>query len=176
MKRSEMILLSLFVLTAAVALTYKLWQLFSQRLEDLVAREHSVEMRQAETDVYLERRDLWLARMKWLKTTQPAMGPADQVDNELVNLARAPSVAGVTTEKLKLVDPVENASYKQAGIEFIAKGKLKDIFSWLHSLQKPEEFRAIRRLKVNPDPAAPDKVVCEVQLLRWYAAKSAAGS
>lgn len=171
MKRSEMILLTVFVAVAALALTYKLWDVFSLRLEDLAGREHATEMRQAETEVYLERRDLWLARLEWLKKHQPAMGPADQVDNELVNLARSPAGGQVTTEKLELLDPVETSSYRQAGIEFTARGKLKDIFSWLHGLQKPEDFRAIRRLKVVPDQTAPDKVVCEVELLRWYAPK-----
>lgn len=164
-----MILMAALVLLAAAALTFRLWQEFSRRMEDLVTREHALEMRQAETEVYLERRDLWLARLEWLKTNQPVIGPADQVDNELVNLARSPTGGQVTTEKLELMDPVETEAYKQAGIEFTAKGKLKDIFAWLHSLQKPEEFRAIRRLKVTPDQTAPDKVVCEVELLRWYA-------
>lgn len=170
MKRSELILLAAFVLIAAAALTFKLWRTFAQRLEDLVAREHAVEMKQAETEVYLEQRELWRARLDWLKSHQPPMGPADQVDNELVNLARSPS-GQVTTEKLELMDPVETKSYRQVGIEFTAKGKLKDVFAWLHGLQKPEDFRAVRRLKVNPDQASPDKVVCEVELLRWYAPK-----
>lgn len=169
MKRSEMVLLSVFALVAAGALTYKLWQVFSQRLDDLQQREHAVEMQQAEAEIYLERRDLWLARLEWLKKTQPGMGPADQVDNELVNLARNPGTGEVVTEKLELKEPVETASYKQAGIQFTAKGKLKDIFTWLHGLQKPEEFRAVRQIKVVPDQTAPDKVICEVELLRWYA-------
>ena len=166
-----MLLLSLFALLAAGFVTWKLWDVFGRRLTELKDRDLIATVRQEEMELYLKRRDLWLARSNWLKTTQPPIGSPDQVDNELVNLAGSPTVADVTTEKRKLMEPVETEFYKQVGITFTAKGKLKDIFTWLHGLQKPEEFRAIRSLKVNPDQASPDKVVCEVQLLRWYAPK-----
>jgi len=169
MKRREQILLLLFLSLGGFVLTYQLWQVFSSRLQALQEREHALELRKVETEIYLERRDFWLARLEWLEETQPQIPRADQVDNQLVNLAQASKLPAVSTENLKLLDPVETPFYRQAGIAFTARGRLPDLFAWLHGLQKPDQFYAIRRLKVVPDKSEPDKVVCDVELLRWYA-------
>ncbi len=169
MKKSEQILLGLFLTLAIGASAFYLWKGFSGKLADLKDREHALALREAEIEVYLEEKDFWMARADWLNRTQPKPGSPDQVDNELVNLVRSPNLPGIRTENPKLLEPVTTGAYAQAGIEFTARGKLNDLFRWLHTIQKPSEFRAIRRLRVVPDKEEPELVVCDVELLRWYA-------
>ncbi|MEM0969745.1 MAG: hypothetical protein AAGJ31_10370, partial [Verrucomicrobiota bacterium] len=88
MKRSERILLILFLTTAISLGSLALGKQFVRQLTDLREREHASNLRRAESEVYLERKDFWLTRAKWLADRRPEIGSPDQVDNELVNLAR----------------------------------------------------------------------------------------
>ena len=45
-----------------------------------------------------------MARAEWLQQNQPALPTADQVDNDLVNLAQAANAPSITTEDLKLLE------------------------------------------------------------------------
>jgi len=81
----------------------------------------------------------------------------------------AENVTGVSTSDHVLMEGRGESHYVQAGVEFTVKGAPPDVFGWLHSLDRPEDFRVLRNLRIRPDSDAPGQVVCQLELLRWYA-------
>ncbi|MCB1206852.1 MAG: hypothetical protein KDN18_21530, partial [Verrucomicrobiae bacterium] len=59
--------------------------------------------------------------------------------------------------------------YVQASVALSASGDLKSVFRWLYDLNRPEQFRVIRNLKVQPDKETPENIIATFELLGWYA-------
>ena len=93
----------------------------------------------------------------------------EQIEQEVYKMALAEEVAGVTTSKQTLLPTTTTPDYVQAGVSLSASGDLASVFRWIHSLNRPEDFRVIRNIKVQPDKEKPENIVANFELLRWYA-------
>ncbi len=168
LKKSERILLGIFISMLFVAATWVAWNIYSAKRVELEDAAHLLSIQEAEVEVLLRQKDLWLQRANWLQAAQPKFTSWDEADIQLLQDARAAGDTGVTTTDHQLLDPVETELYRQAGVRFKAEGSLTSVFAWLYKLQSPEKFRVISKLRVAPDKEDTKKVNCEVELLRWY--------
>ncbi|MEM7010252.1 MAG: hypothetical protein AAF585_02110 [Verrucomicrobiota bacterium] len=157
-----------FVLTLFLAACWYLWKFYSSHRDHAIEQAHQLNLREAEYEVLLEERDKWTQRSEWLAAYQPAFTSRADIDQAIADDMRASGFPGVETQFKRLIETHETPDYIQAGVEFAASGKLEDVFAWLHTLQRPENFRVIRSLRVLPDKDDPELVVCEIELLRWY--------
>ena len=151
-----------------LAAGWYLWKFYSSHRDAAREVAHQLELQEVEIETLLEQRDRWLQRETWLAGNQPKFTSRDQVDNQLLEEARASGTPGVRTGEFVLMEPLDTPAFRQSGVKFVARGKLKDVFSWLHELQKPQEFRLVSSLQVTPEKDEPSIVKCEVELLRWY--------
>lgn len=120
-------------------------------------------------ETLFEEKELWEARAEWLDRSQPAFTSSEQVEQAIYQEALAKDAEGVTTSKQALMPTLTTPDFVQAGVSLNATGELSDVFRWLYELNRPEEFRVIRNLKVAPDKEAPEKIIAQFELLRWYA-------
>lgn len=171
LKKSERILLGIFVSMLFVAATWVAWSIYSTKRGELEDEAHLLSIQEAEVEVLLRQKDLWLQRASWIRAAQPKFTSWDEADIQLLQDARAGVDTGVTTTDHQLMDPVETDLYRQAGVRFKAEGSLASVFAWLYRLQSPKEFRVVSKLRVVPDKEDSKTVDCEVELLRWYSAQ-----
>lgn len=120
-------------------------------------------------ETLFEEKELWEARSEWLALNQPRFTTSEKIDQDIYQSALAEKVDGVTTSKLSLLPTLTTPEYVQAGVSLSAAGDLRDVFRWIYELNRPEGFRVIRNLKVQPDKEAPEKIIATFDLLRWYA-------
>jgi hypothetical protein len=135
----------------------------------LLSERATLEEQWVVIETLFEEKDLWEARAEWLAQNQPEFTTSEKIDQDIYQEALAEKVSGVTTSKLSLLPTLTTPEYIQAGVSLSAAGELQDVFRWIYELNRPEGFRVIRNLKVQPDKEAPEKIIATFDLLRWYA-------
>ncbi|MCB1061341.1 MAG: hypothetical protein KDN20_00305 [Verrucomicrobiae bacterium] len=169
MKASEKLLLTLFAVLLLGGGALVMWDLYRDKRDALSDERDLLTLEMVEIEALLEERDLWMERADWLEENQPPYASRDQIDNAIFEDAQAVNADGVTTSAIQLLDAVETPHYVEASVSLTATGTVEDVFGWLHELQRPEEFRSIRRLEVGSDPEDDALIVCDLELSRWYA-------
>ncbi len=169
MKSSERLLLSLFALLLLGGGALVMWDLYRDRRDALMDEHDRIELEMVEVEALLEDREFWTERAAWLGENLPVFTSRDQIDNAIYQDAQAVDAAGVTTSSIQLLDGEESPDYAQARVSANAQGTVEDVFTWLHELQQPASFRSVRNLKITPDPEDDSLIICELELVRWYA-------
>ena len=172
MKASERKLLGAFLLILLLGGTVLLVDVYRKKAAAIDDRRADYEEDLAEIDSLLEERDLWMTRNDWLNANQPPFTSQEEINNEIFEAAKARNFEGVETSGIKYLEPVSTPYYEQAGVSLTASGSLEDVFRWIHSVQRPSEFRVVRNIRVIPDEQENGRIRCSLQLLRWYAPKS----
>lgn len=142
---------------------------YFDKRDALVAERSTLDTEWVEIEALFEEKEIWEMRADWLNQHQPKFTSSEQIDQAIYQEALADKVEGVTTSKQTLLPTVTTPDYVQAGVSLSAAGDLPSVFRWIHSLNRPEDFRVIRNLKVQPDKEKPEDVVATFELLRWYA-------
>ncbi len=135
----------------------------------LLSKRAALEDEWVVIETLFEEKDLWEARAEWLRNNQPPFTSGETIDQEIYQEALAEKVSGVTTSKLSLLPTLTTPEFIQAGVSLTASGELPDVFRWIYELNRPEGFRVIRNLKVQPDKESPEKILATFDFLRWYA-------
>jgi acyl-CoA synthetase (AMP-forming)/AMP-acid ligase II len=168
-KRLLFALLGIFFLGAVVISS----DFYFDKRDTLVAEAATLETEWVEIEALFEEKEIWEMRADWLTQQQPKFTSNEQIDQAIYQEALADKVPGVTTSKQTLLPTVTTPDYVQAGVSLSASGDLPSVFRWLHLLNRPESFRVIRNLKVQPDKEKPENVIATFELLRWYASPEA---
>lgn len=169
MKASERRLLGAFLLILLLGGSVLLVDIYRKKAAVLDDRRDELEWDLVEIDSLLEERDKWMARNDWLRANQPPFTTREEVNNEVFEIAKARDVEGIEVSGIKYLDPVSTPYYEQAGVSLTVSGSLESVFRWIHSVQRPSEFRVVRNLRVIPDEEENGSIRCSLQLLRWYA-------
>lgn len=164
-KRLLFALLGMLLLGAAVVGS----DYYLDRRDLLLAERTNLENEWIVIETLFEEKELWEARAGWLAENQPKFTTTEKIDQDIYQEALAEKTDGVATSKLSLLPTLSTPDYVQAGVSLTASGELKDVFRWIYELNRPEGFRVIRNLKVQPDKEAPEKILATFDLLRWYA-------
>lgn len=135
-------------------------------------RRDDLELALVEIDALLEERDEWMTRNDWLRANQPPFTSRQEVDNEIFENAKAGQAGDIKVTDIKLLEPVSTPYFEQAGVSLTVSGSLESVFRWIHSVQRPAEFRVVRNVRVIPDEQENGRIRCSLQLVRWYAPTS----
>lgn len=168
MTRNERRLLTLFVSALLVGAAVVAADFYTDRRELLRAERYQLETEWVEIDALLEDRTIWNTRATWIDVNQPGFESTEQIDQAIYDTALAPTRVDVETDNHSLLDTEGTPFYTQAGVRFVARGQLADVFAWLHELKQSERFHAVRNLQISPDQDEEGAVVCQLELLRWY--------
>jgi hypothetical protein len=164
-KRLLFILLSMLVLGGV----FLGMDQYLKRRDALLAEKARLETEWIVIETLFEEKEIWEMRAQWLAENQPPFTSSEQIDQAIYDEALAAEIEGVTTSKQTLMPTVTTPDYVQAGVSLTASGELRDVFRWIHELNRPESFRVIRNLKMAPDKEEPGKILAQFELLRWYA-------
>lgn len=172
MTRNEKRLLTIMLSVALVGGLVVLADYYFDNRDALRAERNNLENEWITIQTLFEDRQKWNSRSTWLEVNQPEFENSEEIDQEIYNEALARDAEGVRTSNQTLLPTVTEQDYTQAGVSLIAEGTLRDVFRWLHELNRPEDFRVIRNLRVSPSKENDDEIVCQFELLRWYKNKS----
>jgi hypothetical protein len=146
---------------------------FIDRNAALQLKQASLRTELDENKGWFNDRAFWDKRSAWLRSTMPAtesLGQAqaillEDVQNDAIDL-------GFTMQKSpQLLEPVNNANYREVAIDIRLRGDQTQIMSWLATLQSPEYFQAIKELEIQLDSRAKEKTpqaLCNLVLARWF--------
>jgi len=161
--------LGFFLVALLLGGTGILVDIYRKKSAAIEQRKGELELALVEIDALLEDREDWRVRDDWLRSNQPKFTSRDQIDQQIFEDANARGVEGVEVSNIKLLEPVSTAYYEQAGVSLMVTGSLESVFSWVHAVQRPNEFRVVRNIRVIPDADDAGNIRCSLQLLRWYA-------
>ncbi len=160
---------AIFVLVNVVGL-----QAFLNRQRALQKNIAQLESQLALNRAVLAEKSLWDERTAWLDEHQP------------------PDDISTTEDDGKFYDFVEKSA-KQCGLQYTrkavgtepadghytevfdtsqVKGDMESLVKWLHGLQQPKAFRAIKQISIKS--GEPPEIVCDIEVARWYRASGEA--
>ena len=172
MKKREKQLLILVITIAVLGGAFIGWDFFSKKRDLLRAERGRLETELIRVDALLEEKEMWESRNTWLTANLPTYESIGQIDQAVFQVAEAKDIDGVSSKPSSPLPNVQTDYYTQAGIALRVEGKHEDIFRWLYDLKRPDQFYVVRNLKVTPHKKDSEKIVCQFELLRWYAPKT----
>ena len=152
-----------------------MYDLYRDRRDALSDEKDQLELQMVEIEALLEERDFWMQRSDWLGENVPPFTSEDQISNAIYQDAQAQDAPGVATSGIQLLDTAEVADYVQARVSLTATGTVEDVFGWLHELQRPDSFRSVKNIRITPDSEDEEFIICELELVRWYAKQNPTG-
>lgn len=170
MKASELRLLMILGVLAALCGGALLSQRLLRQQHAIERREQALELRQMEMQSMLTEVEMWRQRLNWLQETQPAMTSENQASEQLLETLLAAAAAnGLTVQKKQLHEPVTAAFYREVGVTLTIRGPLPSVFRWMHGLLAPASFRVVPQVKITPDAANPADVVAVLHISQLHA-------
>lgn len=119
------------------------------------------------TETWFSRRDLWQAREKWIRSTQPEWTP-EITPATLVNQLQAlAKTCGVRIVKQDLMDGKPIAGCKAFGIRLRMESSLEKMVDWLYSIQTPSSFVVSTDFSCHLKPGS-NEMEWEITLTRYY--------
>lgn len=160
---------AIFVLLNVVGL-----QAFLHRQQALQKSIVQLESRLALNRAILEEKPLWDERTAWLDEHQPVDDISTTEDDgkfyDFVEKSARQSGLQYTRKAVGTL-PVE-WHYAEVFDTSQVKGKMESLVKWLHELQQPKAFRAIKQISIKS--GEPPEVVCDIEVARWYRANGEA--
>lgn len=171
MKKSEKRLLTALIAMLFIGLVVVGLDIYLKKRTQLRADRDTLDQEWVIIETLFEERETWEARAKWLDLNQPAVADPGKMSQAIFEESSAEGAKGVTTSGQTLLDTKTTPHYTEVGVALTAKGKLPDVFRWLHDLTDPKEFRVIRNIQVVPDKDDSEAISAKFDLLRWHAPK-----
>ncbi len=125
--------------------------------------------RRIEASVWIEEKELWESRAKWIADNQPRRPESgDPSSNLLEEIQRTAREHQLQILEQSLQDPVKKPSVFEVAIRLKVGGSFENIVLWLASLQKPAAFLAVPSFTLKSDKEPPN-VICDLLIARWHA-------
>jgi hypothetical protein len=144
----------------------------NQKQQALDLSRASLRADQAEAEVDLQKKDLWMQRRAWIKDHEPAFGEEGDTRAQVLNYV----VKGARDNHLEILE--QNLGDVQHGpggarvdVEIKIKGSMEALCRWLAALQKPESFYALSLFSLKADQDQ-KSMVCTLQVARYFQEKS----
>ncbi len=118
----------------------------------------------------------WQQRNEWLHAHAPTRASREEASSKLLDIIQSEAQsAGLVLGNRELVKdtktPEDEAAphyFNQASVRLtINSVSEKQLFTWLHALQKPESFLGVTRLQITP-MSDTKTVNCEAQITHFY--------
>ena len=168
MKKSEKILLSLFLTALLIGGTGVLTQFFLNKGSTLAKERHQLELEQIKTGYLLSEKDRWLSQAQWIEQNQPEFVSEEAAAKSLIELAENAWKHGLDVTQTELLE-IEDLTYASAaGMKLKISGSLEGLSQYLHESQQATAFRSITDFSIKPNPKDPAIVECQFTLLSLY--------
>jgi len=130
-----------------------------------------LELRNAkiEAEAWRDERPLWEERAAWLEANQPKFPTDGNPSSALIQKVQdSASAHGLALLEQSIAEPANTPHYREVAVRVKVQATLEQLTRWLVELQQPKQFQAVTAFAIRSDKEPP-KVVCEVQIARWYA-------
>lgn len=121
----------------------------------------------------LAQRALWEKRAEWLDANQPEDDLSTKEDSrKFYNFVEtsATKLGLQFTQKDSGESRIgEGGSIAEVFYSAQVKGKMEPLVKWLHELQDPKQFRAIKQIAIKS--GEPPEMICDIVVARWYRPK-----
>lgn len=132
-----------------------------------------LKMQAAEDKNILAERALWEKRAAWLEANQPEDDLSTKEDSkkfyDFVTSSAAKQGLQFTQKESGESMIGEGGSIAEVFYKAQVKGKMEQLVKWLHELQDPKQFRAIKQIAIKS--GEPPEMICDIVVARWYRPK-----
>lgn len=166
--KAEKFLSGIFALAALVVVVIFGSSFVRKELDGAKRREIDLKTQLEELNTWVGEATLWNERAEWMAENQPPIWDEETSESGLVEqLQKSLGDAGIEINSQRLLATSDLAGYREIGIDLTLKGRTEAVIRWLHGLQQPGEFVAIRQMSIKSDP---DKVNLrvDISLVRHY--------
>jgi len=123
----------------------------------------------AYNQVWLEDRDLWTQRQRWLTEKQPVLKDTGEANVALIeSLQKLAAADNLVIAEQSLKDPRRDAAFQEVSVQLHLVGTLEALCRWLAAVQQPDLFQTVTNFSLKSDEDA-NKVRCDLTVARWYA-------
>jgi hypothetical protein len=169
---SEKFLLGVLGLVVLGGILFFGGKALNQKQQALDLSRASLRADQAEAEVDLQKKYLWMQRRAWIKDHEPAFGEEGDTRAQVLNYV----VKGARDHHLEILE--QNLGDVQHGpggarvnVEIKIKGSMEALCRWLAALQKPESFYALSLFSLKADQDQ-KSMVCTLQIARYFQEKA----
>lgn len=132
-----------------------------------------LKLQAAEDKNILAERALWEKRAAWLDANQPEDDLSTKEDDgkfyDFVKSSATKLGLQFTQKEVGESKMGEGDSIVEVFYSSQVKGKMEALVKWLHELQDPKQFRAIKQIAIKS--GEPPEMVCNIVVARWYRPK-----
>jgi hypothetical protein len=165
---SERFLLALLGCVVLGGLAFFGYKALDQKQQALNLARASLKADQAEAQVDLQKKDLWMQRQAWIKAHEPAFGDEGDTRAQVLNAV----VKGARDHHLEILEQTLGGVQHGPGgarvnAEVKIKGSMEGLCRWLADLQKPESFYAVGLFSLKADQDQ-KSMVCTLQVARYF--------
>lgn len=132
-----------------------------------------LKMQATEDKNILAERALWEKRAAWLDANQPEDDLSTKEDDgkffDFVKSSATKQGLQFTQKSLGESMVGESGSIAEVFYSSQVKGKMESLVKWLHELQDPKQFRAIKQITIKSSEEK--EMICDIVVARWYRPK-----
>jgi hypothetical protein len=155
---------AIFVIANFYGVSYLL-----DREADLSSKLSELESTIKSHHVWLQEKDFWLARKRWLDAKQPEVGKNEVPQSELLEaLTKSAAANQLQIQEQSFGESRTTAHYRSVAVRLKLTGSLQNVIKWLVEMQQPERFQAVTSFSLK-NAEAPPTVSLELEVARWYA-------
>ncbi len=134
----------------------------SKEVYDLRSQAHSDE-------IWLQEKDLWLNRKRWIATAQPRIHLNQVPQSELLeSLTTSAKAKQLEIQEQSFGENKSTPNYQSVAVRLKIAGTLENVTKWLVQIQQPELFEAVTSFSLK-SANEPPTVNLELEIARWYA-------
>ena len=117
---------------------------------------------------WIDQAALWEQRANWLAENPPPVWERDVTESELVQeLQTSLAEAGMEILNQRLLETSDLPGFREIGVQLQLRGSTEAVVRWLHQLQQPGRYIAIRQFNLKSD-ADRTNLRAEIHLTRHY--------
>jgi len=166
--KSEKFLLGIFGAMVLGFLGLVVWgwlqrSLAHQRSQEIVLREQTTELHRWQGE-----KETWESRGRWLAGNPPP--PWQREDSEAAfvqDLQRSVAASGLEILSQRLAGSASLPGFEEVTVQLTVRASTEELVRWLHGLQQPGRFLAVRQLNVRAD-GDKENLRAELQLTQFY--------
>jgi hypothetical protein len=123
-----------------------------------------------EQEIFVNERDLWTQRQKWLQEHQPAFNGAGEASTLLEQqLKPIASKYDVLVENPQIGSGETTPSHQTVWASIETKSDWKSLVHFLYDVQRPDAFIVFESVNLAVDSSDPTKMHGKFKIARWFA-------
>lgn len=168
MNRREQILAGVFLAAILGAAGIFAWLKASQHWQ---TQRRLLELKReqiAEAQSWLDSREEWLARDRWVAATAPTLYEGQKTEADFFqSIQTSLDQYGVKIVEQRIQETKGGGGGVFVGIDLTLDSPLENLIRWIHTVQQPAAFRMLSRVRLKSDPATAN-IRAEISLRQYF--------